>query len=106
MNPIFIIVFWLKVVGGDANVAAVSLDSMEFGGYSKNPHACESLPMADILKPLPDAAEKIAAGLVPKVLCAIAAPDQNLAAEAPGQKPPVRSEPGHPDQPQGPSGEL
>lgn len=106
MSPIFVIVFWMKIAAVGAGVTAVDFDSMEFGGYAKDPSVCASLPMADILTPLHDAASKIEAGLVPRVVCGLAAPDQQVVLELPKNKPPVRSEPGHPDQPQGPSGPL
>jgi hypothetical protein len=96
-NPVWVMVFWLHPLDGKDTV---EISSMELGGEAGSPDICATLPMAEVLKPIEDASEKIGAGLVPVVVCGIAAPTQAT------KKPPVRSEPGHPDQPQGPSGAL
>lgn len=96
-NPVWVMVFWLHPLDGKDTVEVAS---MELGGEAASPDICATLPMAEVLKPVKDASEKIEAGLIPVVVCGIAAPTQTK------EKPHMRSEPGHPDQPQGPSGAL
>lgn len=99
---IFVIIFWLRAIhGGDA----FEIDSLEFGGEAKTPALCAELPMDEVLKPVKDAAEKIADGLQPVVVCGVPAPQQDDSDES-GEKPPIQSSPRHPDQPQGPSGSI
>ncbi len=97
-NPVWVMVFWLHPLDYGNTV---DIDSIELGGESVSPENCAALPMREVLKPIDDAAKKIEAGLTPVVVCGIAAPTHESK-----DKPPVRSEPGHPDQPQGPSGPI
>jgi hypothetical protein len=76
--PIFVLIFWLKVIAANGNVDSVSIDSIEFGGEAKSPQICSTLPMGEVLKSIPDAATKIEAGLVPRVVCGVAAPDTEV----------------------------
>ncbi len=96
-NPVWVIVFWLHPLDGDKHVDVASID---LGGEAKSPQVCAAIPMNEVLKPTEDAAKKIEAGFTPVVVCGIAAPTEEP------EKPPVRSEPGHPDQRQGPSGDI
>lgn len=96
-NPVWVMVFWLHPLDGKETV---EIDSIELGGEAVSPRLCAALPMNEVLKPLDDASQKVESGLTPVVVCGIAAPTESK------EKPHVRSEPGHPDQPQGPSGNI
>lgn len=102
MKTIFVVIFWLRALSpGHPETTPFEVVQTELGGIAPDAGVCAALPMDEVLKPVKDAAANIAKGLVPEVVCGIAAPTQDV-----GEAPPVRSEPGHPDQPQRPSGAI
>lgn len=107
-HPIFVFVMWLSPASKDTAVESVNVVYTDFGGIAPDAQTCANLPMGEILKPVADAKKRILLGQIPKVVCGVAAPDREpKRAHSPEDQPPdVRSEPGHPDQPQEPSGEL
>ncbi len=105
MKIILVLVMWLHV-NNPGPVQSFTIDSIDFGGIAKNPDACASLPMAEVLKEIPGSADKIAAGLVPKAICGMAAPDGDTIATEPPAKREVPSTPGHGDWDHGSSAPL
>ena len=105
-EPIFVTVFWLKPAGEKFNI-----DSVDLGGIADSPAQCVALPMSEVAKHVAGFAAKAAAGLIPKKVCGIAAPDQNpnsdqsSSADGPSTSR-GDSGPGHPDQIPGPSGVI
>lgn len=108
MNPIFVLIFWLHITNPGEQTESFDIAQIEFGGVASKPDKCAGLLMADALKPLKDAPTNIANGLVPKIVCGMAAPDNSpMQTEPP--KPHAQapaSNPGHGEWDKGPSGEL
>lgn len=90
-EPIFVTVFWLKPVADKFDI-----DSIDLGGIAQTPDECATLPMSEVAKHVPSFAAKTRAGLIPKIVCGIAAPEQDPAAKPKAdQSDADRSGPGH-----------
>ena len=107
MNAIFVLVFWLKVVGTQGHIDSFNVDSIDMGGVAKSPQICATLPMGEVLKSVPGAADKVEAGLVPRVVCGVPAPDTEMyTPDNVPQPKEVPSTPGHGDWDKGSSAPL
>jgi hypothetical protein len=108
---IFVIVAWLHLLSAPgAKDTTMEVQSMELGGVVKEARVCGEMNnrLPEILKDLPDASKQLADGYIPAVICGVAAPPASVTPKTSEPKtedpaPPVRSEPGHPDQPKKPS---
>lgn len=110
MKTIFVLVFWLRALSPDhPDTTQFEIAQTELGGIAPSASVCATLPMADVLKPIKDAVANIANGLVPKVVCGIAAPEPGSSdKQAPAEKTPESSQtdPGHGVWGNGPSGAI
>ena len=93
-EPIFVTVFWLK-----PNSEKFDIVSIDLGGIVQSAAECAALPISEVAKHTPHFAAKARAGLIPKIVCGIAAPSQDTDDPTSDDQtaPDVRSEPGHPD---------
>lgn len=101
MQPIFVLIFWLMVSGDK-----VQIRETELAAIVDTPAKCAQIDVLEVIGKLEDAKENIAKGLMPAVVCGIAAPVKKPEPTAPPTKESPESSPGNGVWGKGPSGDI
>lgn len=92
MNVVFVFILWLHVLNGNH----VEVNSVSLVGTTEQPADCAQIDLGDAVKRDNNGAAKLKAGLIPKVVCGIAAPEDSHSDVKPQADKPHEYEPSAP----------